>query len=571
MLHEQGGDVWIFTCRNHMLCRGLGKTLQTISFLYTVLKQGPRNHPLVKKALVVAPSSLTENWKREIKKWLGDEKLRCCILAGQQVKEDIVAFKHGMLYPIAITSYEMMRKVSSDLAGHVDIIIADEGHRLKSAAGNKTIAALNQLHCPRKIILSGTPLQNNLGELFAMCDFVNPGCLGSLATFQKVFEGAIVKSRDPNASEETVTLGKKRSEELRRILHGFVLRRDASVNEAFLPKLSSYAVFCRPSDLQIEMMKRIIDARWDSDVYAKEEALVLLTKLRKVCGHPRLLPEDRGSSAFHDSSGKMHVLMKLLTHIVFAMNERAVVVSQWTSMLDIVQQACSDANISIVRLDGATPVSKRQEIVDSFNNHGIGSVFLLSTAAGGAGLNLIGSSKLVLCDSSWNPALDNQAMARIWRDGQKKDCSIYRLLTTGTMEEKVYQRQMLKGDLAQVSVYGDGATDTQGRFSKNQLKELFEIELGTSCMTSDILEKMGTSYEDVADDDDAALQAVRDSCPITFVYKETMKKSSPAYHHRDDENNNDENNNNTYECTSIQGDDGRCDDGLSDLDIDMTM
>lgn len=560
-------------CPNHMLCRGLGKTLQTISFLYTVLKQGPRNHPLVKKALVVAPSSLTENWKREIKKWLGDEKLRCCILAGQQVKEDVVAFKHGMLYPIAITSYEMMRRVSSDLAGHVDIIIADEGHRLKSAAGNKTIAALNQLCCPRKIILSGTPLQNNLGELFAMCDFVNPGCLGSFATFQKVFEGAIVKSRDPNASEETVNLGKKRSEELRRILHGFVLRRDASVNQAFLPKLSSYAVFCRPSDLQIEMMKQIIDARWESDVYAKEEALVLLTKLRKVCGHPRLLLEDCRSSASHDSSGKMHVLMKLLTHIVFTMNERAVVVSQWTSMLDIVYLACSDAGISTVRLDGATPVSKRQEIVDSFNKHGAGSVFLLSTAAGGAGLNLIGSSKLILCDSSWNPALDNQAMARIWRDGQKKDCSIYRLLTTGTMEEKVYQRQMLKGDLAQVSVYGD-ATDTQ-RFSKNQLKELFEIELGTSCMTSDILEKMGTSYEDAADDDDAALQAVRDSCPITFVYKESMKKSSPAFHqqdddHRDEENKN-QNNNNTHntECPSIQGDDGRCNDGLSDLEIDF--
>eukprot|EP00889_Picochlorum_renovo_P005970 jgi/Picre1/33000/NNA_008327.t1 len=101
------------------------------------------------------------------------------------------------------------------------------------------------------------------------------------------------------------------------------------------------------------------------------------------------------------------------------------------------------------------------------------------------------------------------------------------------MEEKVYQRQMLKGDLAQVSVY-EWSNGHTGRFSKNQLKELFEIELGTSCMTSDILEKMGTSYEDVADDDDAALQAVRDSCPITFVYKETMKKSSPAYHRDDD-------------------------------------
>lgn len=554
------------------MCRGLGKTLQTLSFLYTVLKQGPRNHPLVKKALVVAPSSLTENWKREIKKWLGDEKLRCCILAGQQLKEDVVAFKHGMLYPVAVASYETMRKISSDLAGHVDIIIADEGHRLKSAAGNKTIAALNHLRCPRKIILSGTPLQNNLGELFAMCDFVNPGCLGPLATFQKVFERAIVKSRDPDASEETVALGKKRSEELRHILHGFVLRRDASVNEAFLPKLSSYAVFCRPSDLQIEMMKRIIDARWDSDIYAKEEALVLLTKLRKVCGHPRLLSDDCESSAANDSSGKMHVLMHLLSHIVFNMSERAVVVSQWTSMLDIIQQACGDANISTVRLDGATPVSKRQDVVDSFNSHGVGSVFLLSTAAGGAGLNLIGSSKLILCDSAWNPALDNQAMARIWRDGQKKDCSVYRLLTTGTMEEKVYQRQMLKGDLAQVSVYGETA-DTQAgqRFSKCQLKELFEVELGTSCMTSDILEKMGASYKDIADDDDAALQAVRDSCPITFVYKETVNKSSPTLHQQDGDHRGDENknyNNNTTECISIQGHGGTCNDGLSDLDID---
>jgi DNA repair and recombination protein RAD54B len=228
----------------------------------------------------------------------------------------------------------------------------------------------------------------------------------------------------------------------------------------------------------------------------------------------------------------------IIQYIVHTLGERVVIVSQWTSMLTLVEIALKNMNISFCRLDGATPVSKRQDIVDRFNKNNIGQVFLLSTAAGGAGLNLIGSNRLVLVDSHWNPAYDAQAMARIWRDGQKKDCFVYRLITTGTIEEKIYQRQMLKGELAKFCV--DSCEDCgivsskddvlrEGSFSRQDLKELFEIQIGTSCMTAEQLQDQGKSYANKMDfSDDMVLHNIKDSCPITFVFDEINTRDTSS-------------------------------------------
>lgn len=171
--HQKEGVQFLYRCMTeavgtHRGCiladdMGLGKSLQAIGLLHTMLKQGPRGLPMLQRALIVAPSSLLENWKQEIKKWLGDEKLKSIIIGvgakKEQSKQTVVDFKFGKVFKVGIISYETLRKYSSDLSGFVDIIVADEGHRLKSVAGNKTIDALQGLSAGRKILLSGTPLQ----------------------------------------------------------------------------------------------------------------------------------------------------------------------------------------------------------------------------------------------------------------------------------------------------------------------------------------------------------------------------------------------------------------------------
>ncbi len=583
--HQKEGVQFLYKCvtesavlqRGAILAddMGLGKSLQTIALLETLLKQGPQGIPTVKKALVVAPSSLLDNWRAEIRKWVGEASTVKAIILGtsssttskheREKKQTILDFKFGRLYNIGIISYETLRKYAVELSGSIDILVADEGHRIKSASGNKTIDALVLASKnSRRVLLSGTPLQNNLSELYAMCDYVRPGMLGTYASFQNVFAGPIEKSRDKRAKEEVKILGAARLEELKNMLAPFMLRRSAEVNRAYLPRLSSYAVFCRPSDRQVSMIKDILQRRWHSDMYVGDEALVLLGELRKVCGHPLLLDGDRqdepqgaegnrngnavpdGSNNMFDrsaaaddaASGKMETALGLVDRIVNGMGERIVMVSQWTSMLNVLESAIKKRGFTTARLDGSTPVAKRQDIVNAFNNNGVGQVFLLSTQAGGVGLNLIGANRLVLYDSHWNPALDSQAMARIWRDGQTKQCYIYRMITAGTVEEKIYQRQMMKGQLARCCVMAESTTleastsskgkKEGGSFTKEELKELFKIKVGVSCMTADQLQSSGTTYVDDKDAEDSVIcEARRGGLPISFVFNERAQDEKP--------------------------------------------
>eukprot|EP00878_Enallax_costatus_P030829 GHUV01033626.1.p1 GENE.GHUV01033626.1~~GHUV01033626.1.p1 ORF type:complete len:341 (+),score=123.35 GHUV01033626.1:826-1848(+) len=253
-----------------------------------------------------------------------------------------------------------------------------------------------------------------------------------------------------------------------------------------------------------------------------EGVLPAITILRKVCNHPKLLLQDKAVSSAEDQqpeqqqgqgqvrladlavqllqqqmegtstpvdaielSGKLQVLSCILSGAI-GEGSKVVVVSTSTTALDLVNNLlCLPRGWQSVRIDGGTSVDERQTIVDNFNTRGVGQVFLLSTRAGGAGLNLIGANHLVLYDSDWNPAMDKQAMARIWRDGQTKPCFVHRLLTNGTIEEKVYQRQIMKADLA-------GATMEAGvknaSMSHNELKQLFGLDTGTECGTKQLLD-----------------------------------------------------------------------------------
>ncbi|KAF8197967.1 RAD54B protein [Pholiota molesta] len=442
---------------------GLGKTLQTISLVWTLLRQNPYAAPLptVQKVLVVCPVSLINNWKAEFHKWLGRDRVG--ILTCDKNNNAIDLFGRSKVYEVLIIGYERLRTTIPPIG----LIICDEGHRLKSA-NNKTAGMFKALGTRRRVILSGTPIQNDLGEFHAMAEFCNPGLLDDYSVFRKVYEMPILKSRAPDASRKKLN---------------FVLRRDTSLLKNHLPPKTEFVVFVTPTALQLEMFSKILNPSKLDDLIQKSNAdsLALTTILRKISNSPILLKAT--------ADRKLLVLSKMLrilrqvcdmfspdvTLMTFYLLEhirKMVLVSHFTSTLNILEAFCKKMSYSYFRLDGQTPQTKRQEYVDAFNkgNQHNGFIFLLSSKAGGVGINLIGGSRLFLIDPDWNPSHDLQSMARCHRDGQKRPVYIYRLLTAGAIDEKIYQRQVTKLALSEY------------------LRDIFRIHPDTACNTHDLLE-----------------------------------------------------------------------------------
>ncbi|KAI8554472.1 hypothetical protein RHMOL_Rhmol05G0101900 [Rhododendron molle] len=438
---------------------GLGKTLQSITLLYTLLRQGFDGKPMVKKAIIVTPTSLVSNWEAEISKWVG-ERVQLIALC-ESTRDDVISGIDSFISPrshlqVLIVSYETFRMHSSKFGhdGSCDLLICDEAHRLKNdqTLTNKALAALS---CKRRILLSGTPMQNDLEEFYAMVNFTNPGILGNAPYFRRYYETPIICGREPTASEEEKKLGVERSAEL-----------SAKVNQ----------------------VKRAI-----TEEVKQSKILAYITALKKLCNHPKLIYDtlksgSPGTSGFEDClrffpqemfsgrsgswtggdgswvelSGKMHVLARLLAHLRQRTDDRIVLVSNYTQTLDLFAQLCRERRYPVLRLDGATSISKRQKLVNSFNDLSKDEfVFLLSSKAGGCGLNLIGGNRLVLFDPDWNPANDKQ----------------------------VYQRQMSKEGLQKVIQHEQTErTTTQGNFlSAEELRDLFTFHEN---VRSEIHEKM---------------------------------------------------------------------------------
>ena len=486
---------------------GLGKTLQTIALLWTLLKQNPvyEDPPVIKKALIVCPVTLINNWRKELRKWLGTERIGVFVV--DEKKKRLTDFTMGRSYSIMIIGYEKLRTVQEELkkGPGIDIVIADEGHRLKTAK-NKSAQAIKALNTSRRIILSGTPIQNDLSEFFMMVDFVNPDLLGNFKTFTKQFESPIVKSRQPGAMQKDTELGEARSEELATLTSMFILRRTAEVLSKYLPPKSEYVLFCRPTANQASVYRHVLACpAFQAAMGNTEASLQLITILKKVCNGPALLsPKDPtgplspinaalllsmppGLIRSNAGSTKIRVLDQLLHTLRTTTSEKVVIVSNYTSTLDLLSTLLTSLAHPFLRLDGSTPSSKRQGLVDTFNRSPASAcfAFLLSAKAGGMGINLIGASRLVLFDVDWNPATDLQAMARIHRDGQKKQCFIYRFVMAGGLDEKIWQRQITKLGLASNIMDQKGGGNS---FTGEELRDLFRLDEGLSCQTHDLLE-----------------------------------------------------------------------------------
>jgi SNF2 family DNA or RNA helicase len=291
-------------------------------------------------------------------------------------------------------------------------------------------------------LITGTPIQNNLSEFHNVANFVCPGILGPLTQFRREYERPITAANNKKASSGEKAKGREMSRELDSITSSFMIRRlQKDILRVLLPPRIETLLFCRPSQTQCNLYQDF--AR---DVAKNPmQTLPLLSKLRKLCSHPDLVSESDtrlniGNS--HDNledSGKLNILDNLLVSVrETCPGDKVIVVSNFTSALTIIEKSIlQKRNWTYLRLDGSVSQNDRQNMVDAFNrcsaDHSF--VFLLSSKAGGCGLNLIGANRLVMFDPDFNPATDAQAMARIYRQGQRKSCYIYRLFTSGTVEE----------------------------------------------------------------------------------------------------------------------------------------
>ena len=592
---------------------GLGKSLQSLALVWTMLRQGPRGSPTARRALLVCPASLVGSWGAEVNKWLGGIRAQAALAEGG-VREAAEAYERWARGPppntkssfdrweILVTSYETLRRLAPLAAAAApELLVCDEAHRLRNAQqGSQTLASLRMVGAPKRVLLTGTPIQNNLDEYAAVMDFACPGLVGPISDFHRRFTAPVQRGGEPGASASEVAAAKEAARELATLTSGRVLRRESSINAAHLPAKTEMVVFCRPTETQRvlyeEGAKTVRD--WTSGssggVRGTAAALCAIGLLRQLANsvdqavrraktgktafkrsggdcsraskRARVEDDERNEDDDDDNSGvmsdgdgddddtnlkggdgaaegaedlratlaarvpsgylggvegsgKLAALKAMLAKLAAdtsADGERMVIVSGFSAALDIAGALCAELGLECDRLDGKVPPDARSALVRNFNAGRGGRIMLLSCVAGGAGLNLVGANRLVLFDTSWNPAHDHQAMARVWRDGQTRPVTIYRLLAAGTVEEKVFQRQLLKHAEARAAGVGGegngafhmgGSHNDGGRFTRDELSELVAFSSAETPATLAAAE-----WEDTkAGVDDALLRAAVDA------------------------------------------------------------
>ncbi|KAI8867327.1 hypothetical protein GQ42DRAFT_164865 [Ramicandelaber brevisporus] len=502
---------------------GLGKSFMCITLLWTLIRQSPvAGKPTIEKCIIVCPSSLVPNWVNELKKWLGPQlfiqPLACDGKSKpEKLNEDLKRFSNAQgranIHKVLIISYETLRLHIDILGkGQYGLMLCDEGHRLKNSS-SQTFQALNSLKVQRRVIMTGTPIQNDLSEYFSLLNFANPDFLGTTSEFRRRFEHPILRGRDADATDKERQLSDERLKELNEIANKFIIRRTNDLLSKYLPTKYEHVVFCRFGSLQANLYEKYTNSKAVKKVLQEEEgtrsrstggttSLQAITLLKKMCNHAGLADMDdiEGSESIvppefirdqqriqeRDKvraikhmltdpawSGKLGLLDRMLKMINETSKDKIVLISNYTQTIDLFEQLCRSRRYGYVRLDGSMNIKKRGEIVARFNNpENPEFVFLLSSKAGGCGINLIGANRLILFDPDWNPASDQQALARVWRDGQKKTCYIYRFIAAGAIEEKIFQRQSHKQSLSSAVV--DEKEDVERHFSREQMRKLFE-------------------------------------------------------------------------------------------------
>ncbi|KAI6793761.1 chromatin remodelling complex ATPase chain ISW1 [Hortaea werneckii] len=458
---------------------GLGKTLQTISFLgYLRFVQG-----ITGPHLIAVPKSTLDNWARELAKWIPEIE----VLVLQGAKEE----RHNLInnrlleekFDVCITSYEMILREKSHLKKFAwEYIIIDEAHRIKNE--ESSLAQIIRVFNSRnRLLITGTPLQNNLHELWALLNFLLPDVFGDSEAFDQWFN-------NQDADQDTVV------QQLHRVLRPFLLRRVKSdVEKSLLPK-KEINLYVGMSEMQIKWYRNIIEKDIDAvngaggKKESKTRLLNIVMQLRKCCNHPYLFdgaepgPPYTTDEHLVYNAAKMTMLDKLLKKMQ-AQGSRVLIFSQMSRVLDILEDYSVMRGYQYCRIDGSTAHEDRIAAIDEYNKpESEKFLFLLTTRAGGLGINLTSADIVVLFDSDWNPQADLQAMDRAHRIGQTKQVHVFRFVTEKAIEEKVLERAAQKLRLDQL-VIQQGRTQQQAKQAASKDELLGMIQHGAENIFND--------------------------------------------------------------------------------------
>ncbi|XP_010911175.1 SNF2 domain-containing protein ENL1 [Elaeis guineensis] len=523
--HQRDGLKWLWTLH----CSGtggilgddmgLGKTMQVSAFL-----AGLFHSYLIKRALLVAPKTLLGHWIKELSVVGLGEKIRDYSGANAKLRQYELQYvlKEG---GVLLTTYDIVRNNSKAIRGdwyangdgseeevlwHYTVL--DEGHIIKNPKTQRA-QSLFEIPSAHRIIISGTPIQNNLKELWALFHFCCPEILGDKDEFKIKYENAILRGNDKNASDREKHIGSMVAKELRERIKPFFLRRlknevflqDDSTTNAKLSKKNEIIVWLKLTSCQ----RQLYEAFLNSDLVhssIKGSPLAALTILKKICDHPLLLTKkaaegvlegmdtmlnreelsmveemamnlanmtDHGDAPQVDLnvSCKISFILSLLENLIQE-GHVVLVFSQTRKMLNLIQEALILEGYKFLRIDGTTKVSDREKIVKDFQEGAGAPIFLLTSQVGGLGLTLTKADRVIVVDPAWNPSTDNQSVDRAYRIGQTKDVLVYRLMTCGTVEEKIYKMQVFKGGLFRTATENKEQTRY---FSQKDIQELFSL------------------------------------------------------------------------------------------------
>ncbi|XBJ10545.1 hypothetical protein VPH35_015395 [Triticum aestivum] len=523
--HQREGLSWLWSLH----CRetggilgddmGLGKTMQVSAFLAGLFHSG-----LIQRVLVIAPKTLLTHWIKELTV-VGLRHMISDYSGSNLDARDFElqhAFKEGGIllttYDIARINYRLIRgdfynDADDEEEGKIwNYVILDEAHFIKNPKTRRA-QSLFEIPCVHRIAISGTPVQNNLKEMWALFSFCCPELLGDKKEFRTLYELPINRGNDKTASNRAKHIGSNVAKELRERIKPYFLRRMKNVvsletgltDDKQLPKKNELIIWLKLTDCQRQLYKAFLNSEL-VHLASQGNPLAALTVLKKICDHPLILTKraaedilegmdgmsnnqdmlmaenmamnladmahaDDALQAGQEVSCKLSFIMSLLRNLLEE-GHHILIFSQTRKMLNLIQEAILLEGYNFLRMDGTTETSERERIVKDFKD-GLGAqIFLLTTKVGGLGLTLTKAARVIVVDPAWNPSTDNQSVDRVYRIGQTKDVIVYRLMTSATVEEKIYKLQVLKGALFRAATEKKEQTRY---FSKSDIRELFSL------------------------------------------------------------------------------------------------
>ena len=459
-IYQKNGYSWLKTLDSYgfggILAddMGLGKTIQVIALL--------ENERITEKktSIVICPSSLYINWENEIKKFA--PKIKTLIINGNQ-QERQEKIEKATKYDVIITSYDLLKRdVLEYQKYNFRYIIADEAQYIKNN-NTKNAQSLKELNGNIRFALTGTPIENSLSELWSIFDFIMPGYLYTYRNFKEVFENPIIKENDDDTMRR-----------LQLMVAPFVLRRTKTEVLKELPEKTVTVMYNEMEEEQAKVYKNYLltakkeirkELDEDSEV-SNMKILSLITRLRQIASHPSMFLED-----YEYGSSKVNQCVELVKEAISS-GHKMLIFSSFTSIFDILEKELEKNDIKYFKLTGQTKVDTRVSMVDEFNKSDDVPVFLVSLKAGGTGLNLIGADMVIHFDPWWNMSQENQATDRAYRIGQRNNVQVFKLITKGTIEEKIQELQDKKSKITD-SVIKSGETFIN-KMSKEEILKLFE-------------------------------------------------------------------------------------------------